>query len=451
MSIAGTLQDSVNIRYVFTISGTPTTVSGADDNSRTLAYTEGQADVYLNGVKQVVGTDVTATSGSSVVFASALTNNDIVEVVAFDTFQAANIDAGAITSGTLNTARIADDSITNDKLDNPGRRNLIINGDMTIAQRATSFTSGSNNNDAYTLDRFYILSDGNDIIDVTQSTEVPSTALNSIALDVETVNKKFGIAQIIENKNCTGLIGNTVTLSFEAKVSATTKLDNVKAAIVAWDGTADSVTSDIISAWGAEDTNPTLIANATYENTPANLNVTTSWAKYSVSGTVDTSGAKNIIVFIWSDVTDTTAGDFLYITNVQLELGSTASDFEHKSFGEELVLCQRYYTNVTHQQWCGAVYTPNGDTRAQVLPIGTMRASPTISPSSYSNHSINLGDKGFTVNGPTATWNLSVVHAGNNYYAIDTNQNGAVTYASADYVAIVGPHGAGTITCDAEL
>jgi len=239
--------------------------------------------------------------------------------------------------------KILDETIADDKLANPKGRNHIINGNMQVAQRNTSFTSGSNNDDAYTLDRFYILSDGNDIIDVTQSTEVPSTALNSIALDVETINKKFGIAQIIENKNCSGLIGNTVTLSFEAKVSATTKLDNVKAAIVAWDGTADSVTSDIISAWGAEDTNPTLITNATYENTPANLNVTTSWAKYSVSGAVDTSGAKNIIVFIWSDVTDTTAGDFLYITNVQLELGSTASDFEHKSFGEELVLCQRYF------------------------------------------------------------------------------------------------------------
>jgi len=111
MSIAGTLQDSVNIRYVFTISGTPTTVNGADDNSRTLAYTAGQADVYLNGVKQVVGTDVTATSGSSVVFASALAANDIVEVVAFDTFQAANVDAGAVASGTLSNDRLPTGSI----------------------------------------------------------------------------------------------------------------------------------------------------------------------------------------------------------------------------------------------------------------------------------------------------------------------------------------------------
>jgi hypothetical protein len=37
MSIAGSLTDAINFRYVFTISGTPTTVSGADDNSKTLA------------------------------------------------------------------------------------------------------------------------------------------------------------------------------------------------------------------------------------------------------------------------------------------------------------------------------------------------------------------------------------------------------------------------------
>ena len=193
-------------------------------------------------------------------------------------------------------------AITLNKLSgNPTFRNGIINGDFAVAQRGTSFTSTSsaNNNDTYTLDRFYILSDGNDIIDVTQETStVPTNQLTAIALDVETINKKFGIAQIIEQKNCVGLIGNTVTLSFKAKVSSTTKLDNVKCAIVAWSGTADTVTSDIISAWGVEGTNPTLIANATYENTPANLSVTTNYATYQVSAAVDTASTKNIIVFI---------------------------------------------------------------------------------------------------------------------------------------------------------
>jgi hypothetical protein len=227
-----------------------------------------------------------------------------------------------------------------------GFKNRIINGAMDIAQRGTSFTSGANNNDAYVLDRFYILSDGNDAIDVTQTTTVPTGAKFSIGLDVETTNKKFGIAQIIENANCFDAIGGAVTLSFQAKVSATTKLDNVKCAIVAWSGTADSVTSDIISAWGAEGTNPTLIANATYENTPANLNVTTSFATYSVTANVDTASTSNIIVFIWSDVTDTTAGDFLYVTNIQLEKGSTATSFDYRPYGTELALCQRYYYKI---------------------------------------------------------------------------------------------------------
>jgi hypothetical protein len=117
----------------------------------------------------------------------------------------------------------------------------------------------------------------------------------------------------------------------------------VKCAIVAWSGTADTVTSDIVSVWNGEGTNPTLIANATYENTPANLSVTTSFASYSVTANVDTASTKNIIVFIWSDVKETTVGDFLHITNVQLESGSTATGFDYRPFGTELALCQRYY------------------------------------------------------------------------------------------------------------
>jgi hypothetical protein len=224
-------------------------------------------------------------------------------------------------------------------------KNRLINGNMAVAQRGTSFTASNNNDDAYTLDRWYILSDTNDVIDVTQATDVPTNGLYSIGLDVETVNKKFGIAQIIEQQNSIGLIGNTVTLSFKAKVSSTTKLDNVKAAIVAWSGTADTVTSDIISAWGVEGTNPTLIANATYENTPANLGVTTSWASYSITAAIDTASTKNILVFIWSDVTDTTLGDFLYVTDVQLEAGSTATGFQTATgtIQGELSSCMRYF------------------------------------------------------------------------------------------------------------
>lgn len=282
-----------------------------------------------------------------------------------------------ITDGSITTAKWAS---ANGQL--AGMRNKIINGGFDIAQRGASFTASANNDDAYTLDRWYILSDGNDIVDVTQnSSVVPTNGQYAIALDVETINKKFGIAQIIERANCKGLIGNTVTLSFKAKVSSTTKLDNVKAAIVAWSGTADTVTSDIISAWGVEGTNPTLIANATYENTPANLNLTTSYATYSITAAVDTASTNNIIVFIWSDVTDTTLGDFLYITDVQLEPGSAATPFEHRPIGTELALCQRYYYRqqaTGTSSFFGSATNPNTTTSQGLTTFPViMRTAPT--------------------------------------------------------------------------
>ena len=263
-------------------------------------------------------------------------------------------------------------------------RNHLINGAFAVAQRGTLFTSSSsaNNDDTYVLDRWYILSDGNDIIDVSQETStIPTNSKYAIALDVETANKKFGIAQIIEGKNCVGLIGDTITFSFKAKVSDTSKLDNVKAAIVSWSGTEDSVTSDIISAWGNEGTNPTLITNATYENTPANLSLTTSYATYSVSANIDTSGAKNIIVFIWSDVTDTTAGHFLYVTDCQLERGNTVTPFEHRNYGEVADQCYRYYQKFEPTTAQGAdTKTQAGNLASILVPfLKPMRSSASVS------------------------------------------------------------------------
>ena len=272
-------------------------------------------------------------------------------------------------------------------------RNKLINGDFQVAQRGTSITSATditNNDTNHTLDRWQLFSDGNDIVDVTQeTTTVPTNGLYAIALDVETANKKFGIAQKIEQKNCVDLIGQEVTLSFKAKVSATTNLDNVKCAIIAWDGTADSLTDDMISAWGAEGTDPTLATNYTYENTPANLNLTTSYATYTTTATIDTSGAKNVVVFIWSDVTTTSTGEFLYITDVQLERGPSSTPFERKSISQQLEGCQRYFisyggnsdfewiavgSNISTTLFDGVIHFPT-----------TMRIDPTLAVSANSD------------------------------------------------------------------
>jgi hypothetical protein len=103
---AGSTVNGTSARFKYTASGSQTTFTGSDDNGNTLAYDAGFIDVYLNGVKLVNGTDVTVTSGTSVVLASGATANDIVDIVGFGTFNVAAIAASSITSGTLADARL---------------------------------------------------------------------------------------------------------------------------------------------------------------------------------------------------------------------------------------------------------------------------------------------------------------------------------------------------------
>ena len=104
---AGSSVNGTSERFKYVASGTPTTLTGNDANGNTLAYDAGFIDVYLNGIKMVNGTDVTVTSGSSIVFASALTNGDIIEAVTFGTFSVANMNASNLSSGTVPTARLS--------------------------------------------------------------------------------------------------------------------------------------------------------------------------------------------------------------------------------------------------------------------------------------------------------------------------------------------------------
>jgi hypothetical protein len=104
---AGSSVNGTSDRFKYTISGTPTTVSGNDDNSKSLSYDAGFIDVFLNGIKMVNGTDVTVTSGNSVVFASALTNGDVVDIITFGTFNIASMNASNLSSGTVPSARIS--------------------------------------------------------------------------------------------------------------------------------------------------------------------------------------------------------------------------------------------------------------------------------------------------------------------------------------------------------
>jgi len=255
--------------------------------------------------------------------------------------------------------------------DNAGSpKNLLINGGMNFKQRGTSgtyFTSATtpaNNDDTYLLDRWILLSDGNDIVDVLPEADAEGVSgkEDGCWMEMETIQKKFGIFQIIERDNLKTIMGGSevVSLSFEAKVGSATRFSDIRAVVLSWDGASDSPTSDCISAWGAEGSNPTYVANWTAENTPANLSVTASFARYTIENiSMDTANFNNVGVLIWQNnvATADTLSDTLLITNVQLEKGATASAFEYRQTTNELSLCQRYY-----QKSYQAVTAPGGAT-----------------------------------------------------------------------------------------
>lgn len=97
-----TITDSVVVRdyqqYVYSGLSSASSVSGADDNSRTLAYDINKVEVYANGVRLVDGSDYLATNGTSIVFQGSQTITGTVEVVSLS--RASFADSSALTPGT---------------------------------------------------------------------------------------------------------------------------------------------------------------------------------------------------------------------------------------------------------------------------------------------------------------------------------------------------------------
>jgi uncharacterized protein YjbI with pentapeptide repeats len=216
-SAAGSTVNGTSARFTYNITGTPSSVSGSDANGDTLAYDAGFADVYVNGVR-MSSSDITITSGTSVVFATALSDGDVVDVVAYGTFNVAAIDASNITSGNLNIARIADGSITNAKLVNSSitinGSPVSLGGSVTVSETKPTITSITP-----------------DTIDNTQTSIVITGTNFVITPQVEFINTSTGI----------WYIADTVTrdLATQLTINATLAVDgNYKIRIENPDGNA---------------------------------------------------------------------------------------------------------------------------------------------------------------------------------------------------------------------
>lgn len=309
-----------------------------DHTDRTIVIRHNQDNILCNGNANI-------TLDDSHDFAYLIYDETLVKWMAFSQWTVLDEDAMGSDSATALATQQSIKAYA-DALGSGIGQNFLINGSFRIGQRATTFnatTSPLNSDDEYLLDRWILLSDGNDIVDVSQSTTViPDGAKASIKLEVETANKQFGILQVIENKDAMAFAGEKASLSFQARMAAADdNTHSLKAIVLAWDGAADTVTSDVVNAWLAT---PTYVANWTGENVPASNTLTTAWQAFTIDNiSIDTASMANLAVFIFCDQTDGVVDDAIYITGVKLEVGESATDFVARHFEAELALCQRYY------------------------------------------------------------------------------------------------------------
>jgi len=285
-----------------------------------------------------------------------------------------------------------------------GPRNLIINGAMQVAQRGTSAVAVGNS--TFRIDRFSINKTNDGAYTVEQSTDAPTGFTTSLKAQVTTADTSLSAAQYaymyqaIEAKNLQHLNYGTsdaltVTLSFWVKSSKTGvytaslyKQDNTGymftqeytiSSANTWEKKTITVTPTaggttfITTSGGA-------IANDSGAGIYVNFNLAfgsdftggTSGSWSSTPADYSTTNAVN-----WMD---NTSNNF-YLTGVQLELGENASDFEHRSYGEELALCQRYYEQLLNHSGgfnVIATYRASSDYRAQWLFKTEKRANPTM-------------------------------------------------------------------------
>jgi len=182
-----------------------------------------------------------------------------------------------------------------------------------VAQRGTSFSGNG-----YTLDRFNA---GNNPTDISQNTsDVPSGFQYSMNL----TGSNHLLNYRMESKDSFRLSGKTATLSFYAKnISGTNTL---KAQI------------------GHPSATDNFAIQTVLENS-SNITLTSSWARYEITFSALSSNIEKGL-FFYIVRNGSTATDQTRITGVQLEVGDTATPFEHRSYGEELALCQRYYWQI---------------------------------------------------------------------------------------------------------
>ena len=241
-----------------------------------------------------------------------------------------------------------------------GRRNLLINGDFQVSQRG-DYTSASSANVSYFVDRWYTdvanaVSANRQHISGIDIPDTPSISKGVRLVATSSGTSYIGVRQKIENP--TQYVGRTFTYS----------------------GWVRSNTPNArLTSYGQGSPNQVIVSQP--------HSGSGKWEKLSVTFTLfsSMSNAWYVSAFLSTAGIGSVAqvtGDYIEVTQLQMELGKVATPFEHRSYGEELALCQRYYASYGGTSYTGivtGVVYNNVSAMYQFLFPHTMRATPSIS------------------------------------------------------------------------
>ncbi len=220
--------------------------------------------------------------------------------------------------------------------------NYLINGGFPFAQRQAPATLTTYAANTYSADRWKTYAE-NASYQYQRQDGLGETGLTSQyfgAFKKITSDGKLFIFQIAEGVNSVPLRGKTVIFQCQMKASSA-KTIRMGIFELATAGTIDAVPATIVTAAGANSTDPTMGTNVAIITAAQSKSVTTSMQTFSVSVTVPAT-SKNIICAVWTD-SQFAVNDILYIAEAGLYVSSEVQAWTPRPVQQELSLCNRYY------------------------------------------------------------------------------------------------------------
>lgn len=215
--------------------------------------------------------------------------------------------------------------------------NLLINGDMQIIQapnsgtKAVSFTGAATN---YTLDMWQCQTGAATTVYIIQIAGATSGSFVAQVgrLDGDAGTAAILFAQTVVVDKCIGAASNIISLQFQAKYGS------------GYSSSANALTVKVYSGTGADKSG----INGTFTGSSAaistSVTLTASLAGYSASSSALGSTVTQLCVEFSYTPSGTASSDYLVITNVQLEISPQPTNYQYRSFGQQLQECQAYYS-----------------------------------------------------------------------------------------------------------